>query len=373
MIRGAFGPIHPFAVEGWAFDDSDPTAQLAVEFRVDGVEIGGVIAGTRLDGRDHAEGGVEHGFFAEFPTALPCGERHRLTVRARGRAGDAVDLPFALPERPRIGYPFAVADPAQRPVFVLGSPRSGTTAVMEALRSCTRYRGPGEGHLLELSVQLHMLVRRFYADRSAMWTEGLDTLISAVPDGFLLDAVRHAFVTLAQVQFPTGRWLDKTPGPNMIAAAPLLRSIWPNARFIFCKRRGIENVASRLRRMPERSFEEHCRDWALCMANWLAVRDRIGPVAIEVEHQTLARRPAVVGDEISRLLSLAEGEARLVIDALTEHRHERSTDAFARLYGAEDLPWDPARMAAFHEICGPMMRRFGYTLGADRGRAEAPG
>ncbi len=49
MIRGAFGPIHPFAVEGWAFDDSDPTAQLAVEFRVDGVEMGGVIAGTRLD------------------------------------------------------------------------------------------------------------------------------------------------------------------------------------------------------------------------------------------------------------------------------------------------------------------------------------
>ena len=68
---------------------------------------------------------------------------------------------------------------------------------MEALRSCTRYRGPGEGHLLELSVQLHMLVRRFYADRSVMWTEGLDTLISAVPEGFILDAVRHAFITLA--------------------------------------------------------------------------------------------------------------------------------------------------------------------------------
>ncbi len=167
MIRGAFGPIHPFSVEGWAYDDCDAALQLEIQFRVDGVTIGEAIANTRLRGIDHREGGVDHGFFKQFQKALPHGERHRLTVLAKGFEGRTSELPFALPAKAQVIYPLPSFDDGQHPVFILGSVRSGTTAVMEGLRSCTRFGGPGEGHLLELSIHLHVFVQRFYAERRA--------------------------------------------------------------------------------------------------------------------------------------------------------------------------------------------------------------
>ncbi len=361
MIQGGFGPVHPFAVEGWAHDDTDLGAQVEIEILVDGARVGGTVAGDALPERHHRAGGVEHGFFFSSPLALPSNERHRLTVTARGVDGRPVPLPFVLPQAATIISPQPSFDDMQRPVFILGSVRSGTTALMEAMRSCTRYSGPGEGHLLELSLHLTMLVERFYAERSGIWGAGYDTLITSIPQTYMLDAVRHVFVELARSRFPSGRWLDKTPRSNMIAAAPLLRSIWPGARFVFCKRRGIDNVASRLRRMPETTFEDHCRDWALCMSNWLAVRDRLAGASLEVEHLTMARQPAVVVDALTPVLSLEQSEAERMTAALSSHHHERSGTDPARVLDLDQMGWADGEKSAFHRICGPMMHRYGYS------------
>lgn len=361
MIQGGFGPVHPFAVEGWAHDDADLGAQVEIEILVDGARVGGTVAGDALPGRQHRAGGVEHGFFFSSALALPSNERHRLTVTARGVDGRRVLLPFVLPQAATIVSPHPSFDDMQHPVFILGSVRSGTTALMEALRSCTPYRGPGEGHLLELSLHLTMLVERFYAERSGIWSAGYDTLITSVPQTYMLDAVRHVFVELARSRFPSGRWLDKTPRSNMIAAAPLLLSIWPGARFVFCKRRGIDNVASRLRRMPETTFEDHCHDWALCMSNWLAVRDRLNCACIEVEHLTLAAQPAAVVDALTPFLSLEPSEAKRMAEALSSHRHERSSADPTCTLDLDETRWADGEKSAFRRICGPMMHQYGYS------------
>lgn len=45
-------------------------------------------------------------------------------------------------------------------------------------------------------------------------------------------------------------WVDKTPDPRMIKCVPRLKRAWPNAKFIFVKRRGIENLESRIKKFP---------------------------------------------------------------------------------------------------------------------------
>ena len=360
MLRGSFGPVHPFQVKGWAFDSDDLSSSLVIEVQLDGQTIGTTKADVATEDPGPKGHAGNHGFVLATLQALPVLELHRLTVTARGSVGQAMRLAHAVPPRPMLRYPLPASDPSQHPVFILGSVRSGTTAIMTALSSATRYVGPGEGHLLDLLMHMSGLVEAVYAERRPIWENGFDTLITAVPQSFLLDAVRHGFVELAKARFPNRHWFDKTPTPTMIRAAPLLKAVWPEARFIFMKRRGIETMLSRLRRCPEIAFDDHCRGWADSMVSWAAVRDALGTSAVEIEHLEVARHPAAAAKTIGRLLALTEAEENGVRYALTIGRPERSTESFAAVHDLAALPWTGAQIAAFRQICGPAMRRFGY-------------
>jgi len=52
---------------------------------------------------------------------------------------------------------------------------------------------------------------------------------------------------LANQPFSSAHWVDKTPNLDIVRSADILYRIWPEAKFIYMKRRGIENVMSRLR------------------------------------------------------------------------------------------------------------------------------
>ena len=360
MLRGSFGPVHPFQVKGWAYDSDDLSASLDIEVQLDGQTIGITTADVATEDPRLAGLAGNHGFILATKQALPIAELHRLTVTARGAGRHALRLDHAVPPRPILRYPLPASDPSQHPVFILGSVRSGTTAIMEALSSGTRYAGPGEGHLLDLLMHMSGLVEAVYAERRPIWEMGFDTLITAVPEGFMLDAVRHGFVELARARFPNRHWFDKTPTPTMIRAAPLFKAVWPEARFVFMKRRGIENMLSRLRRCPEIAFDDHCRGWADSMASWVAVREALGTSAVEIEHLDVARQPGAVAKTLGGLLALTAEEQTAVRHELTVGRPERSTESFAAVHDLATLPWTGEQIAAFRQICGPAMRQFGY-------------
>ena len=360
MLRGSFGPVHPFSIVGWAYDPDDLCSSLDIEVELDGQRIGTTKADVATEHPGAPGLAGNHGFVLATRQALPITELHRLTVTARGSGGQATRLEHALPPRPMLRYPLPASDSSQHPVFILGSVRSGTTAIMGALSAGTRYVGPGEGHLLDLLMHMSGLVEAVYAERRPIWEMGFDTLITAVPQSFVLDAVRHGFVELAKAQFPNRYWFDKTPTPTMIRAAPLLKAVWPEARFIFMKRRGIETMLSRLRRCPEIPFDDHCRGWAESMASWVAVREALGTSAVEIEHLDVARHPAAVATTIGRLLALTDQEETGVRNELTVSRPERSTESFAAVHDLATLPWTGEQIAAFLQICGPAMRQFGY-------------
>ena len=140
-----------------------------------------------------------------------------------------------------------ITDEGQFPVFVLGPARSGTSAMALGLLDSGRYSGYGEGHLLPLAHDLLATADTYYRRYAEA---GADTLLGRVPIAAFQSLIRRSFVQLARDVFPTRFWLDKTPTVAMVHAAPLMKELWPNARFIFMKRRVIENVLSRLRKFP---------------------------------------------------------------------------------------------------------------------------
>src|SRR5579863_4773012 len=129
----------------------------------------------------------------------------------------------------------------RHPVFIVGSPRSGTSALVDVMRSIG-YKGFREGNFLSLLHTIDEIVDRHY-----VWFPGNDkrVLVSNVDKNGLKTKLFESLRNVVNTLNPEEPWFDKTGNPQMILAIPILRDLWPGAVFVFAKRRGIENVISR--------------------------------------------------------------------------------------------------------------------------------
>src|SRR5579862_8917444 len=98
--------------------------------------------------------------------------------------------------------------PAKSVVFVLGSTRSGTSAVRHAI-AATRYRGAGEGHVAGLAAKLHDAVTAYYGSHQAAREQG--TLLSKIPENDWHEGVNVLFRQVVEKYSPGQFVIDKTP------------------------------------------------------------------------------------------------------------------------------------------------------------------
>jgi hypothetical protein len=370
-VRGRVGVLLASEVGGWAWDPGNPDEHLMVEIRSQGQVVGRVTADMiRPDLAKAGIGKGDHGFVFRSPKPLPVDQPGAVAVFARGTAGRSWRLsetasqravPEPLPEatvtadQPALPFPAQAADRAQHPVFILGATRSGTSALAQAVTQNTRYVGPAEGHVLDLIWALTATVDRFYQERAPERSMERRTLIAEIPASFFTDGLKHLFVELARAKFPSGYWLDKTLRPEMIRAAPLLRDIWPDAKFIFLRRDPIDNIVSGRRKFPDRSFASLCHNWADSVRAWNVVRDQIAPNGIEVDQATLATSPGDMVRGLSDLIGLTQAEADRVLQSLKVDRPERTSPVFAARDTAESAGWTSEQISTFTTICGPLI------------------
>ncbi len=366
-LKGGLHWIMPRKLSGWAICPARPHDHLRVEVRLDGVLIATTRASQRLD--PLTEVGIkagDHGFLVETTTPLPPDEPERLEVTAFADDGASLELrlPHSAPPRARPSgagsLRFLGADRQQRPVFVLGAARSGTSVMGRALRRTGRYEGHGEGHLISLLPTLLAATRAHYQRDPQRAASGRFTMLASVPEQVIQDGLQAMFAAIARAEFPTANWMDKTPGVEMVRAAPILRRVWPAARFVFMQRRGIDNIESRRRKFPEVPFEEHCQAWAQTMLAWADIRTGLDACSLAVEQLDLARRPQNVAAGLKRLLGLEPTEAAQLLHSFRTDRPQQTGESFATEQHLNDLDWNDAQKEQFWSICGEAMALFGY-------------
>jgi hypothetical protein len=371
LLKGFLEAVDRFQANGWAFDTETPDAHTEVELLVAGVSAGKVLANRYRP--DLEQGGIgrgDHSFVYSFTTPLTAEQLAGVRARLSGSDGP-VDLPLMTEIAPppvqnagatALTFSGEARDDSQWPVFVLGSVRSGTSAVAQALIGVTRYRGYHEGHLLDLLAHLSVAIDEFYA-RKKMHLEdpNASNVIRHVPIRFFRDGIDSLFVQAIRSIFPGGYWIDKTPTPNMLHIAPILRRIWPNARFIFLKRRAFENLMSRARKFEAREFARDCLEWAEVLRTWGGMRHLLQGCALQIDQDFMAHFPARVASEIAAFLSLDAGEADRVRQALSADRPERTGDVFSQVYDEAELGWNPEQWRLFNEVCGAELAAFGYS------------
>lgn len=243
------------------------------------------------------------------------------------------------------------------PVFIVGSPRSGTTILANTLRQAG-YFGFNEGHFLSLLTPLKEVIDRQFIESDA---HDSNQLLSNVDrEGLTLEIFR--VLQMVQVRHnPHEPWFDKTPDAAMIRATPFIAQLWPGARFIFAKRRAIENIASRLRKFPETSFDNHCRYWNETMAVWREVRGTLN--ALEVDQYDIGHTPDATAARLGTFLGLTQ-ERIAAMDAEMATARPQSTDADStlRVLSLSSCGWSDVQIRVFKYLCGREMQCYGYTF-----------
>jgi hypothetical protein len=352
-IAGYVESIHRGLVQGWVRNLAAPDRALGVSARVGDQEIGrAAVNGFREDL------GGRHGFAIELDISRVSSSAF---AEIEVHVSDDCGHETVLPRRPHISatiFSGPSVDPAQRPLFVLGAARSGTSAIVAALRSASRYEGYDEGHVFPLLDNLLQTVAAYYSEAAPAinYVAGIAT----IPSEYFEQGISSLFVNLMKEKFKTDFWIDKTPSNEMILSAPYLKNIWPSARFIFMKRRGLENIVSRQHKFSD-DFATRCADWANAMSSWLQVRQELKRMAIEVDQLAMAREPARVATALGAFLHLEPEETERLITQLESTRIEQTSTDIAHTLDIADVGWSTDEIKTFYDICGTAMREYGYS------------
>ena len=222
--------------------------------------------------------------------------------------------------------------PPVEPILVLGCPRSGTSVLLEGLL--------GSGQLRSVQSEGHILWDEFHHPRDRGWDS--DELTGAdVGDR------EREYVYCAIAAFVRGsRFVDKTP-ENCLRVA-YLDELFPDARFVFLRRRAADNVSSLMEawrarprfvkyRLPEPLTGIAPLDgalWSLVLVpGWRELRD--APLEEIAARQYSACNEAVL-DARERM------SASRWIDVAYEDLVEAPLDELERIFGELGLELGPA-------------------------------
>jgi LPS sulfotransferase NodH len=272
--------------------------------------------------------------------------------------------------------------PPEAPVFIVGSPRSGTTALFDLLA-----RAAG---VTSLGGESHLLWEAFHREGSRGWRSHA---LSAA------DVARGEPRAMywAISRLGSGRYLDKSPRNSL--RIEYLNALFPDAQFVFLRRDGRAAVSSlitgwrsRDRRFPELalpvpvSIEGHegqgwrfvvppgwqdyaagktlaevsAFQWVASTSAILEARERIEPARwVDVAYEDLVASPVTEAAQIFGAVGLELDEGAL------EHAAELATRASkVTVTEPRQGKWreeNPVEVQSVLHLIGPTLKRLGYS------------
>jgi hypothetical protein len=261
------------------------------------------------------------------------------------------------------------------PIFVIGSPRSGTTLLRLLLDAHPRISCGEETHFLR---DLESIVGRHW---DLIETYGLDRR-------WWLDRLRTLYLEFqAAVLARSGkaRWAEKDPTYTLIL--DFLDELFPDALYIHLLRDGHDVVASFRDRWGYRSAARAARtEWARHVEEARALGARLGASRfLEVRYERLVSEPASEGRRLFAFLAEEWRPEVLDFDPADHAATRRyrwftsqrrlaggeTTTIYRSRVGAGGASLDPFLRTLLRRRHGRLLRELGY-LGDAAGHAEAP-
>ena len=356
-IVGVVNKCEPQQIIGWLADLNNLQDHLEVKIVIDGQDACSVIADKfrKSLAEDPRFAGTQHAFSVKIPAIYFDGKSHNISVIAAQNGQVLRNAPIDLVLPKKIKRP-------QNPIFVIGSPRSGTSILGNMLRSVLQTPGHAESHVMPL---LHSLLHNVddYFLTNAGAVENKAMFLAKTSPDYFKNQLRENFKNLYQENIGSF-FIDKTPGFKMIEAVPSIVSVWPDAKFIFAKRRGIENVFSRSRKWPNVPFAGHCADWSGAMSAWIATKETIPACnRIEIDQADILNEPMKVSSDMVVFLGLDKQLIATMHEYFITQHPEKTQDNPAKAYmDIDETGWTDKQKAIFMEKCADIMNLYNYPL-----------
>lgn len=250
--------------------------------------------------------------------------------------------------------------------FVVGSPRSGTTAVGKLVQLAYDVKSHNEAHVGEIFSKLVKSATEYFSHSSAAMSQM--TLTQQVSPHFVEAQLVLNLRDLYLRYYPNQNVVDKTPGVAMIESLPLMLKAFPNAKFVYCKRRALENIVSRLIKFEKVPFEGHCRQWNRSIVLWQQIKNHLQKLQlqdtrfIEIEQFELANNADHVIGELLEFLQVDTGRFGRLTKYVKNNSPQKTSDSSSKALRFDELKWTNEQKEFFLSTCGKAMEKMGYSL-----------
>ena len=244
------------------------------------------------------------------------------------------------------------------PIFIIGSPRSGTSMLHWSLCQHERVWGSEESELfVPLTRYLGQLfdeARRFEG-RNWLDAQGVER------DEFL--ACMGRGVEALYASRAGGRhWLEQTPSNTW--ALPEIDRLLPDARYLFIHRDG-RQVAESMMSLWQWPFRKAVKTWREANQCALSFESEQAGKVLRISYESLVRDPATVLAAVWRFLGLDECQES--IQFITSNQPINASPDNAAQTGMQKLEpryhgWSKSRTALFRKTAGAEMEQLGYAM-----------
>ena len=271
---------------------------------------------------------------------------------------------------------------AERPFFIVGNPRSGTTLLNFILSSHPRIYVPAETGfvpflLKDFSAELGLDDLRSLLERIGRLNRAWSGMVTDIPALYAaLPEPRLAYVldTLYRrkaAEYGASRWGDKTP--SYVLYIPALNEIFPTAQFVHLIRDGRDATLSAQKKWGRRRWYMDnyylLKNWVRCVERGRAAGHRLDPGRyLEVRYENLVRDPE---PEIRRICEFLEEDlhADMLDHTRFAHRQirpEGHVEVREQISTASVRRWE-TQMSAFDlkvadRVAGRTLSSLGYPL-----------
>jgi hypothetical protein len=251
------------------------------------------------------------------------------------------------------------------PIFISGSVRSGTTIVTRALRE-VGIPGYDEGRFIDFMGLFLKLSERRYLEQSKAHSASADIMLKNVSRDEFERNFSEWFVEqyLKYCKYE-GVWVDKTPNLEFLYAVKQISEIIPKSKFIFLKRRPIENIESRIKKFShtDMSFEQHCNYWQEIMDKISSIQNEIpSDKYILIDQYEISKNPDQVANQIGLFLNLNFKQIEDIKNVFIKTRPESTGGNEDNIKSLEEMPWTEDQKKYFLNVCGSMTDKFGWSL-----------
>ena len=145
--------------------------------------------------------------------------------------------------------------------------------------------------------------------------------------------------------------------PYVMPYLHVIQWVWPDALFIFARRRPVDFIFSARSKFPDRSLKQLCQHVAFTFSNWEKQKSRLKRY-IEIDQSELSNADALA-DKLLTFLQFDQKKRPKLVENL-RFEVERTATSYAP-HELADLKLTPEQTEMFNGYCGPIIDRYYKT------------